>query len=204
MHYIDLTHVITDNMPVFPGDIPVQLKPTVTFEQDGVANHSLCGSLHMGTHIDAPGHFTARHKKITDFPISTFIGNGVCINAQGLQETDVALVHNKIQQNDIVLFCTGFDKYFYQPNYFYDYPIITQDCAEYLIEAKPKMVGVDFPSVDKAPHEVHKLLLNHDILIIENLTNLHLLLEHNNIEIIALPLKVDGHGAPARVIAAVK
>ncbi len=65
------------------------------------------------------------------------------------------------------------------------------------------MVGIDFPSVDKAPYAVHSLLLSHDILIIENLTNLEQLQHYKNIELIALPLKIDAHGSPARVIAKV-
>jgi arylformamidase len=40
-------------------------------------------------------------------------------------------------------------------------------------------------------------------LIIENLINLEKLLG-KDFEIIALPLKIDAHGAPARVIAKVK
>ena len=76
-------------MPAFPGDTPIQLLPTSTYINDGVANHSLCGSLHMGTHIDAPGHFTDKDKKIIDFPISKFIGKAIVIDAINMPEIGI-------------------------------------------------------------------------------------------------------------------
>lgn len=199
--YIDLTHIVSDNMPVFPGDTPVQLKSIVTVEEYGVANHMLTGSLHMGTHIDAPGHFIAGDKKITDFSISTFIGPAVCIDARGKQEIGIDTVINKVSAHDIVLFYTGFDVHYFQKNYFYDYPILSQECAQYLVDMHVKMVGLDCPSVDKAPYVIHKLLLGNEILIIENLTHLEKLLPCRTIELIAFPLNIDAHGAPARVVA---
>lgn len=53
--YVDLTHVIKNGMPSHPFDIPVVLKPIVTYEKDGVASHYLHASVHTGTHIDAHG-----------------------------------------------------------------------------------------------------------------------------------------------------
>lgn len=199
INFIDLTHKITDNMPVFPGDIAVNLKPTVTFAKDGVSNHSLYASMHIGTHIDMPGHFTEIDKKVTDYPVSRFIGKGVCIDASSYKIIDKELLLNK-HLEDIVLFYTGWDKNFYKVNYFSDYPIITQDCAEYLVNNKVKIIGVDFPSVDKAPYYIHKLLLRNDILIIENLTNLEKLC-NQEFTLIALPINVEAHGALARVVA---
>lgn len=73
-------------MPVFPGDVPVQLRPTVTYKEHGVANHSLYGSLHMGTHIDAPGHFTDRDKTIQ------LIALPLKIDGHGARARVVALV----------------------------------------------------------------------------------------------------------------
>lgn len=201
--YIDLTHIITNDMPAFPGDVPVELKSVCNYKDNGVSNHLISSSLHAGTHIDAPGHLSSNDKKIVDFDISKFIGKAIFINANNSKSISKSAVIGKIKKNGIVLFYTGFDKYFYDETYFYKYPVIDLDCAKYLVESKVKMIGIDFPSVDYYPHDVHKLLLNNDILIIENLTNLQELIQYDNIEIIALPLKIDGHGAPARVIAKV-
>lgn len=199
--YIDLTHTITNNMPSHPLDIAVQLTSTATYIHDGVANETLCGSVHMGTHIDSPGHFTGNNKKITDFPLSTFMGKAVCIDGRKYQSLSKDLLKNTtLKKNMIVLFYTNWDSRLYETNYYYDHPVISPECAQYLIDKGIKMVGVDFPSVDNPPYEIHKLFLNNDILIIENLTNLEALI-NKEFNLIALPLKIDANGSPARVIA---
>lgn len=203
LKYIDLTHTIHDNMPVFPGDVSVRLQATCTIEQNGVANHLLSCSVHTGTHIDAPGHFLLEGKNIIDFPVSTFIGKAVCLDVRGLQVIERKHLEGKISVDDIVVLHTGFDKQFYDPSYFYDYPVLDASCADYLIEQQIKMIGLDCASVDKQPFAIHKKLLSHDILIIENLIGLEQLLDYSNIELIALPLKIDAHGALARVVARV-
>jgi kynurenine formamidase len=209
MKYIDLTHTITDAMPTHPLDSALLLKPTATYQEDGIANHVLTCSVHAGTHIDAPGHFTDNDKKITDFPLSYFIGNAVCIDVRGITYIDIKDLENTIiTQNDIVLLYTGFDKKFYEPDYFYTHPVITQACADYFVKLGVKMVGVDFSSVDQEPYNVHKTLLAHNILIIENLAHLDMLIAEivtkKQITVFALPLKIDAHGALARVVACVQ
>lgn len=199
--YIDLTHTIANDMPEWPGCAPVELKEIVTVQKDGVENHRLNGSCHMGTHIDAPGHFIAHGKKISEYPVDKFMGQAITINALDKTEIGVELVKGLVKRDDIVLLYTGWGNKLYDSGYFYQYPVVSPSCAQYLVDQKIKMVGIDGPSVDCTPFEIHKLLLSHDILIIENLTNLQALLGLNKIELFALPLKLDAHGAPARVIA---
>lgn len=204
MNYIDLTHTITNNMPSHPLDISVQLQSTAIYHEHGVANESLSGGVHMGTHIDAPGHFVENGKKITDFSIDKFMGKAICIDARKHKIiTPDLLAHASLQENLIILFYTGWDSQFYTSNYYTEHPIISPECAQYLIDSKIKMVGVDFPSVDNAPYAIHKIFLSNDILIIENLTNLKSLIE-KTFNIIALPLKINAHGSPTRVIAEIK
>lgn len=204
MNYVDLTHTITNNMPSHPLDVAVQLNSTATYQEHGVANESLSGGVHMGTHIDAPGHFVDNGKKITDFPINTFIGQALCIDARNQKIVTSDLLTNiSLKKDLIVVFCTEWDAQFYAPHYYRDHPIISAECAQLLINAGVKMVGVDFPSVDNQPYDIHKLFLSNDILIIENLTNLIPLIG-KTFNIIALPLKMDAHGAPTRVVAEIK
>lgn len=201
MNYIDLTHTITNNMPCHPLDDTIQIKSTATCHEQGMANESLSGSVHMGTHIDAPGHFIANGKKITDFPIDRFMGQAVCIDARNQKViTSDMLADIALHKDIIVIFCTEWDTKLHEPGYYLDHPVISAECTEYLISTGIKMVGVDMPSVDNEPYDIHKLFLSNDILIIENLTNLTDLIG-KAFNIIALPLKIDAHGAPARVIA---
>jgi kynurenine formamidase len=89
---------------------------------------------------------------------------------------------------------------YHEPAYYNDYPAITEDMAQYLIEKKVKMVGVDMCSVDHEPFPVHKILLDKGILIIENLTNLFPL-QGKEFIVRAFPLRLDIDASPARVIA---
>jgi kynurenine formamidase len=66
------------------------------------------------------------------------------------------------------------------------------------------MVGMNMlgPDYDK-PWVTHKILLGEEILILEDLTNLDQLLDVENFEIIALPVKFKADAAPVRVIAVI-
>ena len=66
------------------------------------------------------------------------------------------------------------------------------------------MVCIDSPSPDRRPFEIHKLLLENNVLIAENLTNLDKLMSANNFEVIALPLKIHADSSPARIIARIR
>jgi len=44
--------------------------------------------------------------------------------------------------------------------------------GDFFVEKKIKLLGMDLPSPDKYPFRIHKKLLENNILIIENLTNL--------------------------------
>ena len=63
------------------------------------------------------------------------------------------------------------------------------------------MVGMDLSSPDKYPYDIHKLLLNSDILIIENLTNLDKLLGIGKFNFCAMPLNIDAEASIARAVA---
>lgn len=56
------------------------------------------------------------------------------------------------------------------------------------------------PDLDK-PWVTHKILLENEILILENLTNLDQLINIKDFEVIALPTKLQADAAPLRVIA---
>jgi arylformamidase len=86
------------------------------------------------------------------------------------------------------------------PEYFQKYPAIPNNVANYLIEKAIKIVGIDSCSVDHKEFNAHKLFLQNEILIIENLTNLSML-SGKDFNIIAFPLNVSLDGSPIRVVA---
>ena len=92
-------------------------------------------------------------------------------------------------------------KKFHTAAYYKNYPVITENFAKEVIRLKAKIVGIDFPSPDREPFRVHKLLLGKEILIIENLTNLAQLARVKKFTVLALPMKIALEAAPVRIIA---
>jgi kynurenine formamidase len=76
MRVIDLSHTIHDGIQIFPGDPVPSVKRGLTHENDYCHVDVLTLGSHTGTHIDAPFHFLKKGKKINEFPVQRFVGDG--------------------------------------------------------------------------------------------------------------------------------
>lgn len=202
MPHFDLTHTFTPNMPVYPGDPSPQLKQCAFLAKDGFNDFQISTGMHVGTHMDGPLHMLANGQPLYALPPERFFGKGRLIDARNQQTINATLLHDKqILKGDIILVMTGFYKKFGTPEYYKSYPEISEEFAQKMVDLGVSIVGIDTPSLDRAPFAIHKLLLSHEILIIENLTNLEHLLEAKNVNITALPAKFQTESAPVRVVA---
>lgn len=199
-HYIDLSHTFTAQMPVYPGDSFSEL---TKIDHDTHTNFHIKTGMHVGTHIDAPLHMIENGKYLSEIPVDHFFGKGHLIDARNKPITATLLENHQINPGDIIIVHTGFSTHFRQPEYYENYPEITEEFAQKLVELKVKIVGMDTPSPDREPYQIHKVLLSNNILIIENLTNLEQL-ENKEFEIIALPPKFQADASPLRVVAKIK
>jgi len=200
--YIDLSHPIYDNMPCYPGDLQVSLQQQSSILQEGHNNFLLTTGMHSGTHIDGPMHLTSSLNRISELPLELFAGKGFLVNVSGQNTIDLpgsALDH--LPPGSIVLFYSGFDSCYHDNSYYLNYPALSENTAHLLVKKKVKMIGLDFPSPDYAPFIIHKILLNNNILILENLTNLSSLLQYRKFELLAFPLKIEADSSPVRVVA---
>ncbi|OZB98445.1 cyclase family protein [Paenibacillus sp. XY044] len=199
---IDLTRLIHDGLPVFPGDQETALVQTRHLKSDSYANHQLSINMHAGTHIDGPMHLTDSDRYLCEFPLDRFIGTGCILDVS--QEASVeykSMYEEKIGIGQIVVLHTDHGRLWGQPEYFTDYPVLTQAFAELLVRKQTKMVCLDMPSPDKYPFDIHKYLFGHGVFIAENLFNTDRLLSFTAFEIIALPLLIRADSSPARIIA---
>ena len=202
MAYIDLTHIFNNDTPVFPGDPEPELVKIAEVGKDGFMDHQVKTAMHVGTHMDAPAHMVQGGKLLSEYPAEKFFGRGVIIDARGKTSADAELLSNvDIKKGDIVLVCFGWSTEFENDEYYKNYPEITEPFANRLGELGASIIGTDTSSPDRAPYVVHKILFKHDILIIENLTNLEKLIGKTNFEVIALPTKFQADAAPVRVVA---
>jgi arylformamidase len=194
---IDLSVLINNNTPVYPGDPKVVIEQAGELTQDGYSDQKLTMGNHVGTHLDAPAHMVAGGKTLDQFPIDRFVGRGVLIEGFDLE----TIQQKDLQPGDVVLFMTGMSEKYHDADYFHDYPAMPDEAAAYLASKKVSMVGVDTGSVDNQDKfPIHKSLLQNEVLIIENLTNLKELMG-KEFRVIALPLRLEVDGAPARVVA---
>lgn len=203
MKIIDLSILVNEDTPLYPGDPRTKIQTVGVFEKDGYRDHLLIMGNHAGTHIDAPMHMLEEGKGIDGMPVETFVGRGKYIAVDGAFSME-AVRNANIEAGDIVLFYTGMSHKYYETDYFEKYPVLSEEIATYLVEQKVKMVGLDTGSADSAEgFPIHKILLSGDVLIIENLTNIEQL-QGLDFMVYALPIKLDIDGAPARVIAVVE
>ncbi|NLL88610.1 MAG: cyclase family protein [Firmicutes bacterium] len=202
--YIDLSHTIEDGMPVYPGDGGVKLYQDRFLDKDGSNNSRLETGMHAGTHLDLPSHFLDSNVSVDQLAVERFAGTGCLLDVRNEQVIDMKPEYEtNVQENDIVLLFTGFGRHLKSDSYFTDHPVVDQRLAEFFAAKKIKMVGMDLPSPDREPFEIHRILLQADILIMENLTSLNLLLGVRNFEVIAFPLKVKAEAALLRAVARV-
>ncbi|MEO5946275.1 MAG: cyclase family protein [Chitinophagaceae bacterium] len=185
---------------------------------------------HGGTHLDAPVHFARGKWSVDQIPLEQLTGVAVIIDVSEktkdkpdyqVSVADITEWENQngeIPDNAIVLFRTGWGKFYHDPSKYLGtaekgeaaiadlhFPSILPDLATWLLKnRKIKAVGVDTPSVDygqSKDFKTHQLLYAENILGFENVANLDKL-PVKGAYIFALPMKIkDGSGGPLRIIA---
>lgn len=213
MRYIDLTHKIREDMPVYPGTEKPKLKESNTIEKDHFRETLLSMYSHTGTHTDSPAHLFTNGKSLDEFQIAAFCGRAVVLDCTGLSENsrigkDMLLsLGEKLERADFLVIKTGWEKYWNSEKYFSGFPCIDAEAAQLLVKSGKKGMAVDAISVDPVGEEleVHKILLGSDnFIIVENLCNLDCI-HDDEFEFFALPLKFENaDGAPTRVVAQIR
>ena len=210
---IDLSHPISPQIPVYPGDAGVDIDVVdVAREPSANAPRSMNNSrlsigLHNGTHIDAPFHFFSQRDTIDQIAIARTCGPAAVLDVSRTRQEgvidaqDLRPLASQVTGKTIVLLASGWDRHWNRPGYFDRHPVMTRSAAEEIVAWNVSAVGVDFPSVDREPFEAHLQLLGHDVLIVENLTRLDQLIGRE-FEFFAVPLAVVGRDAsPVRAFA---
>ncbi len=208
MEIVDLSHLLNNNISIYPESPKVEIKKIADIKTEGYKEHSLNITTHSGTHLDCPSHILENTLSTETMTIDNFYGKGLVINCLNLRDKtvidfrDVEKYQEKIKEVDFVLFLTGWDKYWQTDEYYKNFPVISSELADKLIEANLKGIGLDTISVDRIgdKQENHQKLLAENIIIIENLTKLNFLLD-KEFTFICFPLKIeDGDASPIRAV----
>lgn len=216
MEMVDLSRVIYDGMPKIPILPDVHVQKFLSLEKGAPLNVTeLSLPCHAGTHVDAPIHIVANGKSIDQLPLDAFVGIGavISIKKNGGEEVTAKDLENSgvnVGRGDILMLHTGWDEKFESPDYNL-HPYLSVDAAEWMVQKKIKMFGIDCITVDLPTplrpkgfdFPVHRTLLGNEILIAENVTNLGAIVGKKT-RIMALPLRIKGSDAGhARIIAEV-
>lgn len=210
MRTVDLTHEIRSGMMTYPGDPAIILEEAMTHEKDYChVDHLDCGS-HTGTHIDAPYHFLPKGKRITDYPVSKFIGDGIVIDMQHkkagepIMPEELQASLDRIKAEDFVVIQTGWYQKYGTEEYL-NHPYIPALTAELLVRQGISIVAVDFMNVDPTlwdQWDAHPIFLSNDVLIVENLNNSLELDPGKHYRFFFAPIRLkDSDGGPIRAIA---
>jgi kynurenine formamidase len=206
---IDLTHPLTADMPVYPGTEPPLIQPANTVERNGFAETLIRMYSHTGTHIDAPAHMLAGAPSLDQFGVDRFVGRACAIDVSALGDGRIGRSalepHASLVSGcDFVLLHTGWSRNWGSARYFEDYPVLSPDGAQWLVERLRKGVGFDVISADPvgaAVFDNHLAFFRAGLVIVENLTNLGSLVGRT-FTFSCLPLAFErGDGSPVRAVA---
>lgn len=210
---VDLTHVLNEQITVYPDTIGPKFEIINTVEEHGFMEMKATMVFHSGTHIDAPCHILKDTKSLDQLPLEKFMGKAMVISCRDRKEISLDFLkgfEEQIKLADFILFFTGWQYRWKTDRYFDDCPTPTEEAARWLAGFKLKGIGFDAFSVDKivSAHIVspdnlpnHYIFLEKEILLIENLTNLDQL-PAGLFPFQCLPLLVEhADGSPIRAIA---
>ncbi len=193
----DLTFPIENGMPFYPGDPEPKIEKFTSIEKEGYVVHKLTLGTHTGTHVDVPAHFIPGGKTVDQIEISKFSGKAYVISVEKDKITKEDIPNLNV---DILLIYTGSSKS-WKKGLMDKYSIIDEDAARE-ISKRFKLVGIDSPSIGS--FETHKILLENEVIIVENLANLDKI-KGKYVDFLCFPLLIKGvDGSPARAIAVLR
>jgi len=211
--WYDLSHCITENLSRSPAFPKPSIKRLLSLPQDIANVTEIKMVVHHGTHLDAPNHFIEDGPAFDNIPSDRLYGRCVTygIDVGPLEYITADHLENakpEVRPGDVLLINTGWWKKI-NSNDYRDHPSLDISAANWLVDNKIKLVGVDFSTPDIAAHlrkpnftfPVHHVLLSEGILIAEHLTNLDNITNKVS-EVIFGALNIYGSdGAPSRVYA---
>jgi len=217
--YYDVSLPLNDNIRLLPElksetgqPNPAKNPPSTVYrvfdvnKGDPVTMARLELSSHDGTHIDAPLHFIPGGSTIDKMPVEAT--NGPCRVIEIKDDKDVTvkeLEPYKIKAGERILFKTKNSPHVYDVKVFNgQYVALLPETADYLVEKKILMVGLDYLTVAHTDppgdiNKVHRAFLSHGIYILEaiNLDGV----PAGKYELMCLTLRIEnGDAGPCRVI----
>lgn len=138
MRFVDLSHPVSPDMPLWPGTPKPEFSDLHTVGRDGFGERWLQLSSHTGTHLDAPAHLFEGAATLDLLPAERFIGEGALLDLRDAQAEPVSLAQlllhrTTIEQADFLLLHTGWSQFWGSDEYNRDYPVLSPEAAAWLV-----------------------------------------------------------------------
>lgn len=221
---IDLSHVITPNIPLWPGDPAVEFTPVADFETDGYYLRSFTIGEHSATHMNAPNSFHADGVGIDQYEPESLVRPAVVIDVREkvrhnddyvIDKSDVLAWesrHGRIKPGTLVLFYTGWQARWHDPAAFMNedaqglhFPGIGGETTRFLLDERGIAgVGIDTHGTDPGmdtSFATNTQVLARKGIILENLANLDKLPPKGTTLVIGILRLQEGSGSPVSVMA---
>ena len=223
---IDLSHILSPDVAVYTGP-SVTRETFVTVENDGFYSQIWSFNEHSGTHVDAPGHFTAGGTLIDSVAPAALVGPAVVIDisAKTADEADAMLTaddllaweadNGEIPAGAFVAMYSGWEERWDDAQAFlntgedglYHFPGFGADAIDWLLENRDiNGILVDTLSLDvgaSQTFDVHINLLGAGKIGVENVANLASIIGQQAMVVVGVPRYLEGSGGPCRVLAMV-
>jgi kynurenine formamidase len=223
---VDLSHVISPSIPLWPGDPHVVLDVVATMKKDGYYLRSFTIGEHSATHMNAPNSFIAGSaESITSYPAGQRVVPAVVIDIRDKagKNADYQLTsqdvldwetrHGKIAPNSFVILFTGWQDRWNDPKAFINqdtrgnlhFPGFAGATTKWLLAGRQiSGVGTDTHGVDPGldtSYATNAEIAKAHKIAIECMANLDQL-PSKGATLVLAPLQLeDGSGSPAGIIA---
>lgn len=169
----------------------------------------------IGTHMDAPAHCCSGAKTVEQFSLQELLFPCIVmdVSRQAKENYQISLediqrfesAHAPTFTNSFVLFHTGWGRYWAQPEKYradMRFPSIAKSAVEYLLQKNIAGLGIDTlsPDTPESGFPVHQLIFGAGKIILENVTNAHLLPATGGYLLVAAMLVAQATEAPVRLI----
>jgi len=211
----DLSQPLYSGSPGWALYPPVGLEPFCEIQTDGYKAERLELITHSGTHLDVPSHFIADGKRLEEVPVGEFQGPAAVLDLRFLQPSqavgaaELKPFRERIRQGDIVVLCTGWgDKRSHDSLFMYEWPYLTEEGAQWLVERGARAVAIDALSVGGWPELTrrppHVTLLSAGCWILEDIRCPPEVVQAGRCHLFAFPVLLQGCGGSlVRAVAAV-
>ncbi|GAA0945872.1 cyclase [Virgisporangium aurantiacum] len=221
----DLTYTLTTTFPAYsPGEEAVR-RTVVNIDPDGYYLQEWRIIEHIGTHVDAPGHFVTGGRLAPELRPAELIVPAVVVDISGRAKRDPDATvtvgdlqaferrYGRIPRDAAVLMHSGWGAKVGDPDAYrgtdaagtLHFPGFSADAVDYLVRRRAiRAIGVDTLSTDpgiSANFEVHHVLGGADRYGLENLANLHRIPPTGARITVGLIPYQEGSGGQARVFA---